>query len=144
MGIEATQSIDGRRLKRRLYAAFIGIVSSLVVAVAVSLYATNRLNSEMVRTSDEVMPGMLSAMRLSEHGALLVASLQGLVGSKSDEALALRGERSNSCLGEFHITIELLDHTVKVSAQGSALEQDVTQLPIFCYSSGIGLGWVLS
>lgn len=68
-------SVDAGRskFKAALYLAFGGIAVILMTAVGLALYTSDQLGRVVERTTREVFPETLAALRLSERSALLVA-----------------------------------------------------------------------
>ena len=73
MRIAGAADAGRSKFKAVLYLAFGGIAIILVVAVGLALYTSDQLGQAVERTTREVLPETLAALRLSERSALLVA-----------------------------------------------------------------------
>ncbi|MBK5965013.1 hypothetical protein CCR95_13195 [Thiocystis minor] len=100
-------------LRRRLRHAYIGIAVSLLLMAAVALVATTHLSGLLQTAISQTLPEMRNALRISEQGGLLAASLPVLVASEDRATL----ERHWS---EIEINVQRIRRDLEQWGQGRA------------------------
>ncbi len=97
---------DRSRFRTALYLAFGGIAIILIVAVGLAFYTSDQLGRAVERTTQEILPETLAALRLSERSALLVALAPTLASAGDQDQLQQRARQLDELIGEIsrHIT----------------------------------------
>ncbi|MCB1823218.1 MAG: response regulator [Candidatus Competibacteraceae bacterium] len=110
------------QFKTALYLAFGGIAVILTIAVGVALYTSDQLGQAVERTTREILPETLAALRLSERSALLVALAPTLANASDHEQLQQLADQLDDLVREIDIHIARL--TVHVDPNIIAILRD--------------------
>jgi signal transduction histidine kinase/ActR/RegA family two-component response regulator len=120
------------QFKTWLTLAFAGVAGILVFAVVLAFYASAQLGEALDRTSGEILPEMLAALRLAERSASLAASAPTLVNAPDGEQLQVLAQRLSGLLHDIDTHIAILharadDRTVGDIRAGAGLLAEVLE-----------------
>jgi len=91
-----------KTFEAKLFTAFIAIAILILFSTGFALYLFNKFGKAVDHTTDDMMPEMVAAMRLSEHCALLAAIAPVLAASRDQEELLLTAARSDYLMKDIH------------------------------------------
>lgn len=109
MAIPAALLSGRNRFKRVLFWAFGGIAAILILAVGLALYASTQLGRTVSRTTGEMLPETLAALRLSERSALLTALAPSLASASNHEQLRQLAGQLDTLIHEISLNINGLN-----------------------------------
>ncbi len=109
-----------KSFKAKLFLAFSGIAFLILFSTGFALYSFNQFGNVVDNTAEVTIPGMISAMRLSEQSTLLAAIAPVLAASEEAEELRSTGERIDRLIGHIREGVSLLS-TQKGQADEEAI-----------------------
>ena len=123
-----------RRLSSQtaLVSAFAGIAVILVLAVSLALYMSTQLGRAVRHTTDNIVPEMLAALRLSERGALLAAFAPTLTSTETAAQLQQVAEQLDGLLHDIDTQVTL----VGIGAAAETVNTVRTQVTVLAHTLG--------
>lgn len=112
IGVAGSAAVGRSKFKAALYLAFSGIAVILATAVGLALYTSDQLGRAAERTTREVLPETLAALRLSERSALLVALAPTLANASDDGQLQQLADQLDALVREIDAHIARLNARV--------------------------------
>ena len=112
-----------KSFKAKLFLAFSGIAFLILFSTGFALYTFNQFGKVVDNTAEVTVPGMISAMRLSEQSTLLAAIAPVLAASEEEEELRLTGERIDGLIGQISEGVSFLN-----TQEGQADEEAIFRI----------------
>ena len=120
-------SFHDRSFSRRLALTFAGSSLILLVAGGFALYLMGQLGAAVEHAIGDILPKTLTAMRLSEHSALLAASAPSLTSARNPREIEQVATRLDRLKREIDSNVALLETSYE-SGQLEQVRQKVTTL----------------
>lgn len=97
-----------KTFEAKLFTAFVGIAILILFSTGFALYLFSKFGKAVDHTTDETMPEMVAAMRLSEHCATLAAVSPVLAASGDEEELRQTAARIDYLMKDIHKDVSFL------------------------------------